>query len=643
GYTLIATSRTLPPDTSNAFAVTAGAATQLLFTQQPSHVSAGAIMSPAVLVTVADAQGKAVPTASGTVSLALTGPSGATLTGGGATAVASGVATFSGLSVNLVGTYTLTPTTTVAGVTTLPVSFPFAVLPSPASHLVLTQPAAGAASGAAFTVQPVVAVEDGEGNTVTSDNTTVVTMAVTMPPGATVVGTANALAVNGVATFTNVGIAGIAGIAYTLAFSAGGLTPYVQPITLTAGAASHLALTTPAAGAASGAAFTVQPVVTVQDAGGNRVTSDNSTVVTMAVTMPPGATVVGTATATATSGVATFTNVGISGTAGTSYTLTYTASAPVLTPATQSITLTAGAAAQLVFTVQPRLTPVLVAISPAVQVTAQDASGNTATAFAGNVTVGITNGTGTTGALLGGTVTQAAVNGVATFANLTIDAVGTGYTLTGAATGLPNVTSSAFNTSCPAANDGVLCEPGWATATTWTFNANLPGGGTVPATIYAWNDVSNLHLAIRVPYVPGTSEVEFDFDNTNIGALQADTDALQSGDDILSVNDGGFGDDFWQGTCPSLPGPVNTCSGQSDNTFGGTIDGSGALHSNGSFTVYELSHPLNSGDTGHDFSLASGQTVGMYVRITLRNYPLGADTYYPPVMYLGPGLQVLIK
>ena len=59
-----------------------------------------------------------VTAASGTVSLALTSAGGATLTGGGAATVTDGVATFSGLSVDKAGTYTLTPSTTVSGVST---------------------------------------------------------------------------------------------------------------------------------------------------------------------------------------------------------------------------------------------------------------------------------------------------------------------------------------------------------------------------------------------------------------------------------------------------------------------------------------------------------------------------------------------
>ena len=110
------------------FTVNPGTPTQLVWTQQPSAVFVGATMSPAVTVAVEDAWGNVATTASGTVTLALTTPGGATLTGGDLVPVSSGVATFSSLSIDKYAAgYTLTPTTTVSGVTTLPVSQSFTV------------------------------------------------------------------------------------------------------------------------------------------------------------------------------------------------------------------------------------------------------------------------------------------------------------------------------------------------------------------------------------------------------------------------------------------------------------------------------------------------------------------------------------
>ena len=97
---------------------------------------------------------------------------------------------------------------------------------------------------------------------------------------------------------------------------------------------------------------------------------------------------------------------------------------------------------QLVFTAQPSNTGVGLPITPAVAVTAEDSGGNPLTTFAGDITVAKGSGPGT----LTGTLTQTAVNGVATFGDLTINQVATGYTLTAApAGGVPDATSNAFN------------------------------------------------------------------------------------------------------------------------------------------------------------------------------------------------------
>jgi hypothetical protein len=98
---------------------------------------------------------------------------------------------------------------------------------------------------------------------------------------------------------------------------------------------------------------------------------------------------------------------------------------------------------RLVFTVQPGTTTAGSAISPLVQVTAQDSAGNTITTFTGNVTVAI--GTNPGGGILSGMTTVTAVDGVATFPDLSINKTGNGYTLVATASGLAHATSAAFN------------------------------------------------------------------------------------------------------------------------------------------------------------------------------------------------------
>src|SRR5205807_791322 len=166
-------------------------------------------------------------------------------------------------------------------------------------------------------------------------------------------------------------------------------------ITVGAGAATQLALTTqPSTSAQSGVAFAQQPVVQVRDAAGNAVGQAGVTVTAAIAT--GGGTLGGTATATTTSsGTATFTNLSISGTVG-DRTLTFAATG--LTSVTSNtVTITAGPAAQLAFTVQPSSTTAGTIISPAVRVTVQDASGNRVTSFPGgrpSVTVAIGNNPG---------------------------------------------------------------------------------------------------------------------------------------------------------------------------------------------------------------------------------------------------------
>src|SRR5262249_18961468 len=148
-----------------------------------------------------------------------------------------------------------------------------------------------------------------------------------------------------------------------------------------------------------------------------------------------------TLTVAAVNGIATFSTFSIDK-AGTGYTLA--ASATGFTGSTSSaFNVTAGAASKLAFTVQPSNVPSGASITPAVQVTVEDAQGNPVTAATNMITMAISNNPA--GGTLSGTLTLAAVNGVATFANLSIDKLGAGYTLSASATGLTGATSYAFN------------------------------------------------------------------------------------------------------------------------------------------------------------------------------------------------------
>jgi hypothetical protein len=106
-------------------------------------------------------------------------------------------------------------------------------------------------------------------------------------------------------------------------------------------------------------------------------------------------------------------------------------------------TISGPATVRLAFTVQPSGAIVDEIITPAVQVAAQDSLGNTDLTFVGNVTVGL--GTNPVGANLEGSRTVGVVFGVASFGDLSVDKVGTGYRLVATASGATAATSAPFN------------------------------------------------------------------------------------------------------------------------------------------------------------------------------------------------------
>src|SRR5207237_1317739 len=173
--------------------------------------------------------------------------------------------------------------------------------------------------------------------------------------GGTLGGTLTATTTSGgTASFTNLSVTGTVGDR-TLSFSATGLTVATSgTITVTAGTATQLTLATqPSTTAQSGVAFAQQPVVQLRDGAGNPVSQAGVTVTAAIAT--GGGTLGGTLTATTTgTGVATFTNLAITGTAG-DRTLSFSATG-LTSVNSATVTLTAGTATQLTVTTQPSAT-----------------------------------------------------------------------------------------------------------------------------------------------------------------------------------------------------------------------------------------------------------------------------------------------
>ena len=414
---------------SGTINITAGPpAALVMVAQPPSTVQNGVAFSTSVKV--ADASGNGVPSASVSVSLNGAGAS----PGGNApvTADAAGIATFSGLTITgLVGTYSLNFT---SGALPPIQSSSIALTPGAAFKLSIATPPGGAVSGAAFTSQPAIQVQDASNNATSVGGPFTVTAGIASGTGNLVGGTTANTNGSGLATFSGLGIAGTVG-PFTLAFTSAPLAGVPSgTFALAPGAPAQVTIQTQPAGASSGAAFTTQPVVLVSDAQGNAVGAG----ITVTASPNGGASLVGSGSAsTNASGVATFSGLGLSGLVSGTYSITFTSGTGNATSG--SIPLAPGAPAQLVMSSQP---PASVAhgtaFSAAVQI--QDAAGNPVPVNGAPVSIAL-NGAGAT---LSPLTPMNTVSGVATFSGLTITgSVGT-YSLNFTSGALPPVQSSSI-------------------------------------------------------------------------------------------------------------------------------------------------------------------------------------------------------
>jgi hypothetical protein len=190
----------------------------------------------------------------------------------------------------------------------------------------------------------------------------------------------------------------------------------------------------------------LQPVtVAVEDSTGAVVTGATGSITLSLGSNPGSATLSGTTTQALVNGVATFPNLSLN-VVGTGYTLVAADSDPTVTAVTSaSFNIEA---LHLVFSIEPQSSTVG-AVLPSVVVSVQDPSGATVTGASGSI--GLTLGNNPGGATLGGTLTEPLQAGMATFSDLTLNRVGTGYTLVAAASqsGVTTATSTAFDITGP--------------------------------------------------------------------------------------------------------------------------------------------------------------------------------------------------
>ena len=321
--------------------VTVGTPTKLAFVQGPTNTAAGAAITPAVKVAVEDANGNIETSDNATqVSLAFgKNPGGGVLSGGSAVTVVSGIATFSALSINIVGTgYTLTASSTPSY--TAATSAAFNITPGASAKLAFLQGPSNTSAGSAITPAVEVAVEDANGNIETSDNATKVSLVIgTNPAGGVLSGGSAVTVVTGIATFPGLSI-NVAGNGYTLTASS---TPSYTAATSaafnisasTVGPPTKLAFVQGPTNTAAGATITPAVTVAVEDANGNIESSDDATQVSLSIgTNPGGGTLSGGSAVTVAAGIATFQSLAVSA-AGNGYTLT-ASSTPSYTAATSA-------------------------------------------------------------------------------------------------------------------------------------------------------------------------------------------------------------------------------------------------------------------------------------------------------------------
>lgn len=315
-----------------------------------------------------------------------------------------------------------------------------------ATHLAFTtQPTNSAAGGAIAPV--VVAAQDAQGVLVPTF-TGNITIAIGSNPGnANLTGNTAVAAVGGLATFENLSL-DRAGTGYTLQASTVSLTGATSAtFDVAAGTATQLAFTVhPAATTPSGSPITPPVQVVAQDAFGNTVPTFIGTVTLSINTGPSGAALTGTPSVAAIAGVATFANLVLDsvGTYTLQATATGTSSATSL-----PFDVTLGLLRRFVFTVQPSDVTAGLPLVPPVVVTVQDLQGNTDASFTGSVSVNIATNPGV--GVLSGATSALAVAGVATFADLSIDKAGIGYTLQATGSGVTTGVSNSFTVNAGAA------------------------------------------------------------------------------------------------------------------------------------------------------------------------------------------------
>jgi hypothetical protein len=351
--------------------------------------------------------------------------------------------------------------------------------------VVVVQPRPDAVAGTAFNLS--VMAENATGEVDTNFSGSITLSLASNPGGDTLGGTLTLTASQGRTTFSNLTLTKAAD-GYTIQATTNGLSSATTlPFNLVAANAAKLVVTTqPPASVTAGKGFTV--VVTAYDPYGNVATSFKGSETIALKNNPGGATLGGTLTQKAKSGVATFGGLSIT-TAANGYTLQVT-STGLKSATTLPFNVVATAAAKLVVMSQPPSS--VLANSPfGFAVTVEDKYGNVVNNYMKAVMVTIGNNPGDS--TLGGTLSVLPSQGVATFTNLTLNNPGNGYTLVATSGTLASVTTDPFNVTSSATPTSLVAM---IATTSSAAPSGRPPGAALAGAGRSWTSRPNQALLI---------------------------------------------------------------------------------------------------------------------------------------------------
>jgi subtilisin-like proprotein convertase family protein len=478
-------------------------------TQPPSSTQ---VFQPFRLtVDVTDQAGNPDPDFDGSVTVAIAnGPSGSALGGGSTTVAASGgIATFSGLTLNKVGSVALQ--LSVSGLGTVQTNSINVTAAAAAKLVIVSEPPTSVTAGATFGVE--VEAQDQYGNLATSFSGSVTAALLPTSSGATLGGTITAVASAGMALLNGLSV-DQAGTGYAIRIGATDnslTTATTTPFQVTAAAAAHVVIATqPPSSLTAGVPFGL--TITIEDQFNNLVTTFSGTV-TIAMSNNPGTgTLDGLLTVPATGGQAAFSPLYLD-TAGSGYTIV--AGSTGLTAATTgAINVTPAAASKLILSI-PVPSTLVAGSGFGLAVEAFDPFGNLATSFDGTVTLTLVNNPAH--ATLNGPLTVATNGGIANSHDFyTIDTAASGYTILAATPGLPSVTTGSIMVTPAAATKLVVkTQP----------PSSVAAGGEFGLVVDAEDEFNNVDTnfggQVSVALPPGTTDTLGGSVTTNAAAGEA--------------------------------------------------------------------------------------------------------------------------